>query len=76
MNDRAKFKGKIKLRLPLKVRRFIHEMHRGKPASSRSNESSIIRPILHTPDIYHDINPNIEPIIEPNTDEAAADKTS
>ena len=71
MNDRAKFKGKIKLRLPLKVRRFIHEIKiAARLASSRSKRKQHNSPhsYIH-PSIYHDINPNIEPIIEPNTDE-------
>jgi len=65
MNDRAKFKGKIRLRLPLKVRRLIHEIKiAARFASSRAKRKQQNSPhsYIH-PNIYPEIDPDIEPII-------------
>jgi len=65
MNERVKFKGKIKLRLPLKVRRLIHEIKiAARFASSRAKRKQQNSPhsYIH-PNIYPEIDPDIEPII-------------
>ena len=74
MNERVKFKGKIKLRLPLKVRRFIHEITiAARLASSRAKRrqdhslSSYIQP-----NIYPEIDNNIEAIIGPKTEDRSS----
>jgi len=71
MNDRAKFKGKIKLRLPLKVRRFIHEISiAARLASSRAKrkQQNSLSFYIH-PNIYPEIDTDVEPIIDSHTEE-------
>jgi len=71
MSDRAGFKGKIKIRLPLKVRRLIHEISiAARLVSSRAKRRQHNSPRSYKhPNIYPEIDTDIEPIIDTRTEE-------